>query len=34
MLFEVTLCDARYWDNALDRPPYHQARRPRSPRKA
>jgi len=24
---EVTLCDARYWDNALDRPTYRQARR-------
>lgn len=27
ILFEVTLCDERYWDNVLDRPTYRQAQR-------
>ena len=27
ILFEVTLCDESYWDNALDRPTYRQAQR-------
>ncbi len=27
ILFEVTLCDESYWNNALDRPTYRQAQR-------
>ena len=27
ILFEVTLCDESYWNNALDHPTYHEARR-------